>query len=75
MTCRKSRSAWPDGAIWPAEFQEPATFTDQGRINNWDYDPEFLEGDFFDLKDIHLGTGAVDDYSPSPALRGPVPGV
>ena len=27
-----------------------------------------MQGDFFDLKDIHLGTGVVDDYTPSPAL-------
>ena len=60
--------AWPDGAIWPAEFQNPATFTRRGRITNWDYDPEFLQGDFYDLKDIHLGQGSVDDYEPSPAL-------
>jgi glycosidase len=60
--------AWPDGAIWPEEFQSPQTFTAKGRITNWDYDPEFREGDFYDLKDIHLGSGPVDDYRPSPAL-------
>jgi glycosidase len=61
-------AAWPHGALWPAELQEPSTFTAKGRINNWDYDPEFKEGDFFDLKDIHLGDGSLDDYQPSPAL-------
>ena len=60
--------AWPDGAIWPQEFQKPGTFTAKGRINNWDYEPEFLDGDFFDLKDLHLGAGGVDDYVPSPAF-------
>ena len=65
---QKNRRAWPHGAIWPQEFQEPATFSALGRINNWDNDPEFMQGDFFDLKDIHLGTGAVDDYTPSSAL-------
>jgi len=60
--------AWPDGAIWPEEFQSPEIFTAKGRITNWDYDPEFREGDFYDLKDIHLGSGPVDDYQPSPAL-------
>lgn len=60
--------AWPDGAIWPAEFQDPATFTRKGRIDNWDNDPEFLEGDFFTLKDIRLGSGSVEDYQPSAAL-------
>ncbi len=43
----------PDESIWPVEFQDPATFTCKGRINNFDYDPEFREGDFFDLKDVH----------------------
>src|SRR5215470_7254970 len=60
--------AWPDGAVWPAEFQDPAVFTQKGRIDNWDYDPEFLEGDFFDLKNVTLGDGDVDDYTPSAAL-------
>lgn len=61
--------AWPDGAVWPAELQEPGTFTTRGRIANWDHDPEFLEGDFHDLKDIGHGGGPVDDYQPSAALR------
>jgi glycosidase len=60
--------AWPEGAIWPQEFQRPGIFTARGRINNWDYEPEFLDGDFFDLKDLHLGAGGVDDYVPSPAF-------
>jgi glycosidase len=62
-------AAWPHGAIWPTELQDPATFTARGRISNWDYDPEFLEGDFFDLKDIRLGSGSVDDYRPSTSLQ------
>src|SRR5919197_1326029 len=61
-------SAWPDGAIWPIEFQEPTVFTRQGYITNWDYDPEFLNGDFFDLKDLHLGQGAIETYQPSHTL-------
>jgi len=60
--------AWPGGAVWPAEFQDPGVFTRKGRIDNWDYDPEFLEGDFFDLKNITLGDGGADDYTPSAAL-------
>lgn len=60
--------AWPDGAVWPEEFQEPATYTQRGRISNWDYPPEFLEGDFFDLKNITLGQGSLESYVPSPAL-------
>jgi len=64
----ENSNAWPDGAIWPTEFQPPSTFTQKGRINNWDWNPEFLEGDFCDLKDIHLGQGGVDSFQPSPAL-------
>src|SRR5262249_40440225 len=60
----------PNGdAIWPREFQDPGTFTGKGRISNWDFDPQFLEGDFFDLKDIHVGGGDLGDYQPSPALK------
>jgi len=66
-------SAQPDLAngdgVWPREFQDPSTFTQRGRIDNWDYDPEFLDGDFFDLKDVHLGSGDIDAYQPSPALK------
>lgn len=63
-------SPGPNGdAIWPIEMQDPRTFTCKGRINNWDHDPEFREGDFLDLKDIRLGVGGADDYQPSPALK------
>jgi glycosidase len=57
-----------DDAVWPSEFQVPACFTQKGRINNWDYDPEFKEGDFFDLKDVNHGYGPEEGYSPSLAL-------
>ncbi|WP_446689146.1 alpha-amylase family glycosyl hydrolase [Rhizobium sophorae] len=58
-----------DDAIWPREFQDPATFTARGRISGWDNYPEYLEGDFFDLKDIRLGEGVIDSYQPSAALK------
>ena len=61
--------AWPDGAVWPVEFQDSTFYSGKGRINNWDHDPEYLEADFFDLKDIHLGDGSVEDYHPSAALK------
>jgi glycosidase len=61
--------AWQDGAIWPAELQDAQTFTRQGRITNWDNDPEFLDGDFESLKDIHHGEGDIEHYRPSAALR------
>ncbi len=58
-----------NGAVLPLELQDPALFTRKGRINNWDYDPEFREGDFYDLKDIHHGYGDPDNYQVSDALR------
>ena len=67
-----------DSAVWPAELQRSETFTRKGRICNWEHFPEYLEGDFFGLKDIHLGErgvwpGTSDEdpghYAPSPALR------
>jgi glycosidase len=57
-----------DDAIWPVEFQDPAVFTCKGPIRNFDYDPEFRDGDFFTLKDVHHGVGPVDAYQPSDAL-------
>jgi glycosidase len=47
--------AWPNDAVWPEELQTAATFTARGRINSWDYDPEYYEGDFVTLKDVHHG--------------------
>ncbi len=58
-----------DSAIWPVDFQNPDYFTQKGRIKNFDFDPEFKEGDFFDLKDVHHGSGDTDNYIPSQALR------
>jgi glycosidase len=66
---RAHPDAWPDGAIWPAELQHSEVFTQKGRISNWDHDPEFLEGDFFDLKNVTLGHGSIEDYQPSAALK------
>src|SRR6266849_9146811 len=62
-------SAFPDGAVWPAELQAPSTFTGKGAIGNWDSDPEFREGDFFDLKDIDLGLREPDTFTATPGLR------
>jgi len=58
----------PDSAIWPREFQNTSYFTRKGKIRNWDYYPEYLEGDFESLKDLNLGDGQIDDYHPTPAL-------
>jgi glycosidase len=46
--------AWPDGAIWPREFQQPNLFVRKGHITNWDYYPEYAEGDMFGLKTLDL---------------------
>jgi glycosidase len=47
-------AAWPDGAIWPREFQRPDLFIRKGHITNWDYALEYTEGDMFDLKTLDL---------------------
>ncbi len=52
--------AWPDGAVWPLEFQSQDAWTRQGEIRNWDTFPEYLDGDFLSLKDINHGTGPKD---------------
>lgn len=49
-------AAFPNGAIWPEELQGPEAFTRAGRITNFDAVPETLDGDFFSLKDLNLGT-------------------
>lgn len=56
-------------AVWPVQFQDPVYYSQKGRIDSWDHDPEFLEGDFFDLKDVHHGEGDIDHYQPSAALQ------
>ena len=47
-------ASWPDGAVWPREFQNLAKFQRRGHITNWDYSPEYLEGDMFALKTLDL---------------------
>lgn len=61
--------AQDDDAIWPVEFQDPDCFTQKGEISNFDFFPEFLEGDFFSLKDMNLGSGDIIDYNASAALQ------
>jgi len=68
--------AWPNDAVWPEELQALGTFSAKGRINSWDYDPEYFEGDFVTLKDINHGEHArdadnhriVDTFHAAPAL-------
>src|SRR5262252_4559953 len=47
-------ASWPDGGVWPREFQDFAKFRRNGVITNWDYSPEYLEGDMFALKTLNL---------------------
>jgi glycosidase len=60
---------YPDGGIWPQELFNLDTFSRKGYIRDWDSDPEFREGDFFSLKNINTGSGEIDNYSPSEALK------
>jgi glycosidase len=63
-------AAWPDGAIWPIELQARDNFVCKGRITNFDFKPEFEEGDFFDFKKLNLGVDWSSKYpTPSPTLR------
>lgn len=63
------QKAWPDGAIWPCELQQEETFTRRGQIRNWDNEPEYLDGDFYTLKDVDVGKGGLDGYVPSHAMK------
>jgi glycosidase len=47
-------AAWPDGAIWPREFQRPDLFVRKGHITNWNYHPEYAEGDMWNLKTLDI---------------------
>ncbi|HXJ80221.1 MAG TPA: alpha-amylase family glycosyl hydrolase, partial [Candidatus Methylomirabilis sp.] len=69
-------AAFPDGAIWPFQFQTPDAFTREGQIQHFDDFPEFADGDFFSLKDLHHGErhmiggmDHIDEYAVSPTLR------
>lgn len=64
-------TAFPNAAIWPSELQSAECFTRKGQINNdgWDRSPEYLDGDFYDLKDVALGASSPDKFIATPALR------
>jgi glycosidase len=70
----RHKDAWPDGAVWPIELQDHGTFTCQGEISNWDHWPEFIDGDFFNLKNIRTAEGGADaraqinHFRPTPAF-------
>jgi glycosidase len=50
----RMEAAWPDGAVWPREFQRPDLFLRKGHITSWEYYPEYAEGDMFSLKTLDL---------------------
>ena len=62
--------SWPDGAVWPREFQRGELFCRKGRINNWGYYPEYAEGDMADgLKTLDVRVRWAGQYrQPSPAM-------
>jgi len=63
-------AAWPHGAIWPRELQAPGSFIRKGRISNFDFYPEFQEGDFVDFKKLNLAVDWSAKYpTPSPTLQ------
>jgi len=58
----KHPEAWPHGAVWPRELQDPETWTQMGSIkgSDWDAYPAYADGDFFSLKDIRMGEAITD---------------
>jgi glycosidase len=63
-------ASWPDGAIWPREFQRADLFLRKGRISNWGHYPEYAEGDMADgLKTLDVQVRWDGQYRrPSPAM-------
>jgi glycosidase len=61
--------SWPDGAIWPREFQRGDLFLRKGKIDNWGYYPEYAEGDIHRLKTLDVRVQWAGQYRrPSPAM-------
>ncbi|MDD4347676.1 MAG: alpha-amylase family glycosyl hydrolase [Opitutales bacterium] len=44
-----------DEGVWPSEFQDLTVWSRNGEIRNWDAYPEYIDGDFLSLKNLHLG--------------------
>lgn len=47
------RIAHLEDAVWPEEFQNPEWYHRKGAIKNWDAEPEYMEGDFFEMKALN----------------------
>src|SRR5262249_33559970 len=54
--------AWPDGAVCPRESQRLALFLHKGHVTNWDYYPEYAEGDLFGFKTLDLRVQQAGQY-------------
>jgi glycosidase len=63
-------ASWPDGAVWPREFQRSDMFLRKGHISNWGFHPEYAEGDMADgLKTLDVQVRWAGQYRrPSPAM-------
>lgn len=63
------QKVWPEGGVWPVEIFNTETFSRKGVIKDWDRYPEYIEGDFYSLKNIHTGSGTLDYFKPSKAFE------
>ncbi|KAF2668994.1 alpha-amylase [Microthyrium microscopicum] len=67
---KKYPNAFPDAGVWPKELQPAESFSRQGQIVEWEESPEYLDGDFYNLKKVNLGDTLNDeDFKPTPALE------
>ena len=48
-----------DDGVWPVELQDPDSYKRRGSISNWDDPEQSLHGDFYGLKELKLGNGAL----------------
>ena len=61
---------WPDGAVWPKEMQNKDIYELKGEIQNWEYYPEYIQGDFMSFKTHYLGRYKDDEgFIPSDTLN------
>ena len=61
---------WPNGAVWPKEMQDEDIYEKKGSIQNWEYYPEYVQGDFMSLKTHFLGHYSEEEgFIPSKALN------
>ncbi|MDZ7672543.1 MAG: alpha-amylase family glycosyl hydrolase [Halanaerobiales bacterium] len=61
---------WPDGAVWPKEMQSKDIYERKGEILNWEYYPEYIQGDFMSFKTHFLGRYSENEgFMPSQTLN------